>query len=191
VGRKAAGPPPVLERNNPVKRILVPIDGTPNAEAALAALTAFCDPDDEVTLLKVEKPQAPQRSGYRPSAVVSDTVAATAGGLTRVATIDVPVYAETGDQAVQRQLDEAHDYLEGLADELRYKGFWVNTEVRIDEHPAKEIVDYARHMRPTFIAMLRRTSPTLKELIFGRVASTVMHADVAPVLFIPPAVEAA
>jgi nucleotide-binding universal stress UspA family protein len=40
-------------------------------------------------------------------------------------------------------------------------------------------------MKPGFIAMLRRTHPGLAERIFGSVASNIVRADVAPVLFVP------
>jgi nucleotide-binding universal stress UspA family protein len=169
-----------------MKRILVPIDGTRHAETALKTLTEFCESDDEIVLLKVEKRHAPQRAGYLPSPVLNDAIVGPAGSMARAGTVDVPVYAETGDQAIQRQFDEAKDYLEGLADDVREDGFKVDTEVLIDEHPARAIVDYAREMKPAFIAMLRRTTFAIPELIFGSVASNVMRADVAPVLFIPP-----
>jgi len=166
-----------------MKRILVPLDGTKDAEAALTSVAELCDPDDEVVLLKVEKPEVAQRAGFRPSPILTEAIAR--GGVTGVNTLDVPVYAETGDQTVQRQLAEAHDYLEALAAALRERGHQVETEVLIDDHPDRAIVDYARHMRPAFIAMLRRTHPGVAELIFGGVASSVLKADVAPVLFVP------
>jgi nucleotide-binding universal stress UspA family protein len=169
-----------------MKRVLIPLDGTKNAEAALAPLAEFCSPEDELTLLTVEKPEAPQRAGYRPSPVVTAAFTGPAGGAIGASAPDVPVYAETGDQALQRQLDESKDYLEGLAAGLRARGYRVDTEVLIDEHPDRAIVDYAREMKPAFIAMLRRTKPTVAELIFGSVAASVMRADVAPVLFVPP-----
>jgi nucleotide-binding universal stress UspA family protein len=174
-----------------VKRILVPIDGTEHAEAALKSLTDFSDRGDAIVLLKVEKPHAPQQLGYRPSQVVNEAIVGPAGGMARIKTLDVPVYAETGDQAIQRQLDEAKDYLEALAEELRDRGYAVETEVLIDEHPARAITEYARAMKPAFIAMLRRTNLAMSELIFGSVAFSVMRADIAPVLFIPRTVDAA
>jgi nucleotide-binding universal stress UspA family protein len=175
-----------------VKRILVPVDGTQHAEATLKSLADFCDRGDEIVLLKVEKPHSPQRSGYRPSPVVNEAIVGPAGGMTRVTTLDVPVYAETGDQAIQSHLDEAQDYLGVLADGLREKGYTVDTEMLIDEHPARAITEYAREMKPAFIAMFHRTNFAMSELIFGSVASSVMRADIAPVLFLPPtAVEAA
>jgi nucleotide-binding universal stress UspA family protein len=169
-----------------VKRILVPLDGTKNAETAISSLGQFCGPGDEVILLKVEKPQAPQRAGFRPSEPVMELITGAAVGVASPIPPEVPYYLETGDQTLQRQLDEAKDYLEGLAGALRASGQEVQTEVLISDDPDDAIVDYAREIKPTFIAMLRRTHPGLSEIIFGSVATTVMRADVAPVLFVPP-----
>jgi nucleotide-binding universal stress UspA family protein len=144
-----------------MKRVLVPLDGTRNAEAAIPSLVQFCGLDDEVVLLKVEKPESPQRGGYRPSAAVMDAITGPVGGFATLAPPDVPFYVETGGQAIQRQLDEAKDYLEGLAGDLRASGRKVETEVLISDKPDEAIIDYAREMRPTFIAMLRRTHPGL------------------------------
>jgi hypothetical protein len=99
-----------------MKRILVPLDGTKNAEAALDVLGDLCNPDDEVVLLKVEKPESPQRAGYGPSSVITQAISGPAGGVANVSLPDVPVYAETGSQTLQRQIDEVRDYLDGLAD---------------------------------------------------------------------------
>jgi nucleotide-binding universal stress UspA family protein len=102
-----------------------------------------------------------------------------------VVTPDVPVYDETEDQALQRQISESQDYLEGLAASLRRAGLDVKTEVRTNDHPAQTIVEYAKQMKPTFIAMLRRTHISVGEVLFGSVATQVIQAEVAPVLFIP------
>jgi nucleotide-binding universal stress UspA family protein len=169
-----------------MKRVLVPLDGTKNAEAALSSLAQLCNPEDEVVLLKVEKPEGPQRAGYRPSPGEMDAIVGPAGGVASLSPPDVPYYVETGDQAAQRQLDEAKDYLESLAGNLRANGQKVQTEVLIADDPQDAIVDYAREMQPAFIAMLRRTHPGVAEVIFGSVATSVMRADVAPVLFVPP-----
>jgi nucleotide-binding universal stress UspA family protein len=163
------------------KRVLVPLDGTKNAEAALASLRQLCEREDELVLIKVEKPAAPTRRGYVPGEYVSSP----AVGVTGAVTPDVPVFAETTDQVSQRQLNESKDYLEGLAANLRTAGYKVVTEVLIDEKPAQAIIDYARRTQPTFIAMLRRTHPELAEIFFGSVASSIARSDVAPVLFVP------
>jgi nucleotide-binding universal stress UspA family protein len=168
-----------------VKHALVPLDGTKNAEAALDALEGICDAGDEVVLLAVEKPAAPQRGGYRPGNVITDAIVGPAGGMAGVVAPSEPVYAETTGQALQRQIDEKRDYLEELATGLRHKGYAVSTEVLIEDKPDQAIIAYAKQKRPTFIVMLRRTHSALGELIFGSVASSVVRAEVAPVLFVP------
>jgi nucleotide-binding universal stress UspA family protein len=169
-----------------MKRVLVPLDGTKNAEAAIPTLARLCEPGDEVVLLKVDRSESPQRGGYRPGVSVMQPIAGSAGAVPSVATPDVPFYVETGDQAIQRQLDEAKDYLEDLAGRLRATGQKVETVALISDNPDVAIIDYARAMKPSFIAMLRRTHPGFAEMILGSVATSVMRADVAPVLFVPP-----
>ena len=77
------------------------------------------------------------------------------------------------------------DYLEDRASPLRGRGFKVQTVALTSDKPADAIVDYARRMHPTFIAMLRRSHRTLGEILFGTVAQAVVRAEVAPVLVVP------
>jgi nucleotide-binding universal stress UspA family protein len=151
----------------------------------------FCNPDDEVVLLAVERPEARHRTGFRAGETITSPMTGSAGGIAGVVTPDVPVFAETGEQALQRQLDETKDYLEGIAAELRTKGHNVRTRVLIHDRPGEAIIEYARTMRPTFIAMLRRTHHSLSEMLFGSVAAHVVRSDVAPVLVVPARREAA
>jgi nucleotide-binding universal stress UspA family protein len=153
----------------------------------MSSLAQFCSPGDEVVLLKVEKPEAAQRAGYRPSPAVMEASSGRQVASPLSLPPDVPYYVETGDQVTQRQLDEAKDYLEGLAGALRSNGQRVQTQVLIADDPEGAVVDYAREMRPAFIAVIERPHPRLAEVIFGSVATSVMRAEVAPVLFLPPA----
>jgi nucleotide-binding universal stress UspA family protein len=140
-----------------------------------------------VVLLSVKKPEEPERIGSRPGEAVAGGFAGPSGGVMGVVTPDVSLFRETKEQSLDRQLSEARDYLEGLAGGLRSAGFDVKTEVRTDDHPARIILEYAKEMKPTFIAMLRRTHFGLGELLFGSVATQVVQAEVAPVLFVPGA----
>jgi nucleotide-binding universal stress UspA family protein len=99
----------------------------------------------------------------------------------------MPSYSETRDQSIQRQLDEANDYLGRIASGLRTKGYAVRIEAMVDDDIAGSIVKYAREMKPTFIVMLRTTSSAIGRRLFGSVASSVVNSDVAPVLLFPPA----
>jgi hypothetical protein len=83
-----------------MKRILVRLDGTKNAEAALSSLAQFCSPGDEVVLLKVEKPESPQRAGYRPSPAVMEAIADPASGVASL----LPRMSPIRSRPVTRQL---------------------------------------------------------------------------------------
>jgi nucleotide-binding universal stress UspA family protein len=175
-----------------MKSVLVPLDGTKNAEAALTFLEQICSPEDEFVLLMVEKPEATPVRGHAmgstmtSSGVFPDGIGVYPDGAPGVAGPGLPIMAETRDQTMQRQVDERKDYLEGLASALRTKGHRVKTEVLLEDKPDEAIVEYARKTRPSFIAMLRRTHPGIRELIFGSIATSVVRADVAPVMFVPP-----
>jgi nucleotide-binding universal stress UspA family protein len=168
-----------------MKRVLVPLDGTENAEAALEALKELCDRDDRLILLSVQKPEAASRIGSTPGRIFRAGVGGPAGGVTGAAMPDLPVYLETEDQVEQRQVAEATTYLEKLAAPLQREGFEVVTEVLVDEEPDEAIIEYARREKPTFIAMLRHSHRGIGELIFGSIASNVTRSDVGPVLFVP------
>jgi len=167
-----------------MRRILVPLDGTGAAEAAVKEIEAICEPGDEVVLISVSPPTEPSARGSRPGKVVSTGTIAP-GIIGGAPGPDRPVAAETATQAAQRQADEMRDYLEDRASPLRGRGFKVQTVALTSDKPADAIVDYARRMHPTFIAMLRRSHRTLGEILFGTVAQAVIRAEVAPVLVVP------
>jgi nucleotide-binding universal stress UspA family protein len=168
-----------------MKRVLVPLDGSKDAEVALPFLGGILDKDDVVALLWVGKPEAPQRVGALPGKPARGGFSGPSGGVIGVATPDVSVFAETKDQTSERQIAEARDYLETLAETLRQAGIWVSTHALLDEHPADAVVEFARNMKPTFIAMLRRTKFGVGERLFGSAATRVIESEVAPVLFVP------
>jgi nucleotide-binding universal stress UspA family protein len=168
------------------KRILVPIDGSKNSEEAIEALQAFANPDDELVFLKVERPEHQTRDGFVPGRIVhSAIIGGSGGGGGGVANPDLPHFAETHDQSLQRQVDEAKDYLDDLARKPREQGFQVDTEVLISDRPAEAITDYARRIEAGVIAMLPRTHRPLRETLLGSISTDVMKAAVAPVLFLP------
>src|SRR3990172_8238538 len=54
------------ERSSKMRRILVPLDGTGAAEAAVKEIEAICEPGDEVVLISVSPPTEPSARGSRP-----------------------------------------------------------------------------------------------------------------------------
>jgi nucleotide-binding universal stress UspA family protein len=163
------------------KRILVPLDGSADAEAALSVVTKVCDKTDEIILLTVANPDAPvELHQTRPGSVVI----APSGILSSTAH-DMPVYAETPAQALEHTQARISDYLDSKADPLRRSGFHVLTAVEFSEDAAKAIVAFARNCEPTFLIMTRTRHPNVSDRIFGTVAQHVVRADVAPVMIAP------
>jgi nucleotide-binding universal stress UspA family protein len=167
------------------RRVLVPLDRTDKAEMALKALPDLCDKGDEVILLSIAEQAQPLQRGTRPGRIVRAQVIGPAGGVAGAARPDFPVYAETADQAMQRQLDEMEDYMRPKSRELESQGFQVSMAFEISDDPARAIVDVARHVKPSFIMMVRTTHPGVGQRVFGTVAQHVIREEVAPVMILP------
>ena len=165
------------------KKILVPLDGSVDAEAALSVVMNVCDTADEIILLTVANPDEPldvHQVKTRPGSVVI----APSGILSSTAH-DMPVYAETPAQALEQTQARLSDYLDSKAGPLRKNGFHVLTAVEFSEDAAKGIVAFARNCKPAFLIMTRTRHPNVSERIFGTVAQHVVRADVAPVMIAP------
>jgi nucleotide-binding universal stress UspA family protein len=167
------------------RRILVPLDRTARAEQALKALPTLAEKGDEVILLSIEERAQQMQRGVRPGRIVRGPVGGPAGGVVGGALPDLPVYAETSDQAMQRQLDEMEGYMRPKARDLENQGYRVSMAFEISDAPADAIVDFARQCKPTFILMSRTTKPGIGQRVFGTVAQHVIRADVAPVMIVP------
>jgi nucleotide-binding universal stress UspA family protein len=169
------------------KRAVVPLDRSNTAEVALQAIPKLLDPEDEVVLISIAEPKARVQRGMRPGRIVHGAVMGpSGGGVVEARRPDFPVYAETGDQAIQSQLDELQDYLQAKASDLKKMGFPnVNIFVEISQDPAGTIADLARRVDPTFIVMVRTTHPGVGERVFGTVAQHLIREDIAPVVILP------
>lgn len=134
------------------KRVLVPLDGSPLAEAVIPFLTEIAGPlDMSIVLLRVLEPVPP---------VVVE-------GL-RQALIDVSA-ARTRDARI---------YLAGVAATLQARGIETSCEVR-SGRPDVRIVETARELTADLIAMSTHGRSGLGRLLFGSVAEQVLrHADV-------------
>jgi nucleotide-binding universal stress UspA family protein len=137
------------------KRVLVPLDGSPLAEAVIPFLTEIAGPlDMSVILLRVLEPVSP---------VIVE-------GLRQVL-IDVSA-ARTRD---------ARAYLAGVAATVQARGIATSCEVRAGR-PDERILETAREVAADLIAMSTHGRSGLSRLLFGSVAEQVLrHADV-PVL---------
>jgi nucleotide-binding universal stress UspA family protein len=139
------------------KRALVPLDGSPLAEAIIPFLTEIAAPlEMSIVLLRVREP-IPQ--------VVGDGV--------RHALLDL---GETHTRDIE-------NYLASIAATLRARSLDVSYAIR-SGRPDAEIVEAAREAGVDLIAMSTHGRSGLGRLLFGSVAEQVLrHADV-PVLMI-------
>lgn len=136
------------------KRAVVPLDGSPVAEAIIPFILEIAGPLDlEVVLLRVVQPQPPQVIEGSRHVVVEDVEA--------------------------RRID-AEEYLAPLAAELRGKGIRAQMQVRRGE-PSGEIVAAARDSGADLIAMTTHGRSGLGRLVFGSVAEAVLRQAHLPV----------
>jgi nucleotide-binding universal stress UspA family protein len=166
------------------RKVLVPLDGTDRAEGALQFL-GLIDRDDEVVLFAAGEPEKSPQRGTRPGRVVNGSVTSGGGVETDISRPDVPIYGRTKDQEVDEKLAQLKDYLEGRATGLRKDGYRVEVVVELSATPAQAIIECARRVQPTFIAMVRTTHPSLADRVFGTVAQQVIRSDVARVMILP------
>ncbi len=132
------------------KRALVPLDGSPVAEAIIPFILEIAGPlDMAVRLLRVVEPI--------PSVVVEGPMI-----------VDDPVARER----------DAEEYLAPIAAELRGRGVDAGWEVRRGAAPAA-ILAAAKAFGADLIAMSTHGRSGLRRLLFGSVAEQVLrHADV-------------
>jgi nucleotide-binding universal stress UspA family protein len=144
-------------------RVLVPLDGSPLAEAVLPFMSRLARPLGlEIALLRVVPMVTPQ--------IVE-------GGGRQIIL----------DQG-ERLREEAEAYLRGVAARLVADGFRVTTTVRTGE-AAPEIVAGARECQADLIGMMTHGRTGLGRLLFGSVAEAVLRHAAVPV-FVVRATEA-
>ncbi len=140
------------------KKILVPLDGSKLAEQAIPYATELCKGSTEVTLFQVV---------HLPL---------------NLAAPDVNIATPLPDP--QELLQEALDYLEGLAGSLREDGINVKTAAVERDVVAEAIVDYAKEHNSDLIVMTTHGRSGLSRLVFGSVAESVLRHAPCPVLLI-------
>jgi HSP20 family protein len=140
------------------RRILVPLDGSPEAEASLPLAEGLIDPlDGDLILLRVLIPYTGMPLPDVPSAV-----------------------AVQAEQEVQTEVTE---YLSNLAATIMAKGLRVQFAAPSGD-PARRIVDTAREMDVALIAMTTHGRSGLSRVIFGSVTESVVREAPMPVLLL-------
>jgi HSP20 family protein len=137
-------------------RILVPLDGSREAEAILPLVKGLVDPvDGDVVLLRVLMPVPPLAVADMPSPLVVEAA-----------------------QEVQAEVEE---YLSGLARRLTDDGLRVQAITRSGD-PAGRIVETARALDAALIAMTTQGRSGISRVVFGSVAESVVREAPVPVL---------
>ena len=138
------------------KRIVVPLDGSPLAEQALAHATAQAERfEAEIVLLKVLEP-LPEATLTSPASV---------------------------QRAEQLSAQLAREYLERVADPIREKGIAVEIML-LEGRPHVEIVRYAAEPEADMIVMSTRGHSGWSRWLLGSVADRVVRGATVPVLLV-------
>jgi nucleotide-binding universal stress UspA family protein len=136
------------------RHVVVPLDGSPLAEAIVPFIVDIAGPLDlEVTLVRVVQPIPPQ----------------VLEGSRHVLIEDIP-----------SRLAEAGAYLEGAAARLESRGIRVRTAVRRGD-PVIEIVSATKDAGADLIAMTTHGRSGFGRLLFGSVAEAVLRQAEIPV----------
>jgi nucleotide-binding universal stress UspA family protein len=155
----ASAPRPALERA--FERILIPLDGSPLAEHAIAHALALGTPGETVyTLVQILSP------------LLAEHV--------------VPPYTVGLPATAYAQLEsEARAYLRSIAQYLRPHARAVSTQLVVAD-PAEAILQMAVALRAELIAMTTHGRGVLARTVLGSVASRVVRGAEIPVLIYRP-----
>ena len=155
----------VLEKQRAVQElrtdhILVPLSGAPMATSVLQHALSMATPSEtRITLLRIVAPP--------------------------YAATELAVLGES-DEILQERVQEAHDYVEGIATQLSAEGYLVDTDVVISGVPADAILDYAQENDCDVICMATHGRGGVKRMLLGSVATSVLHHAEVPVLLYRP-----
>jgi nucleotide-binding universal stress UspA family protein len=160
-GRDGTGP---LSPPPRMREILVPLDGSTLAEAALAPAAAMAGLfEAELVLVRIVPPL-------------------TAGTL-----LPVTFAAGYDAEAVALQRKQAQDYLEDLGTHLRERGTRVRTTVVVGHNVGEALINLAHPERIDLVVIATHGRSGVRRLILGSVADKLIRAAEPPVLVVRPA----
>ena len=146
-----------------IREILVPLDGSTLAEAALAPAAALAGLfEAELVLVQIVPP------------------------LTAGSFLPVTFAAGYDRDAVALQRKQAQDYLEGLGEDLRGRGTRVRTTVVVGHNVGEALIDLAHPERIDLIAIATHGRSGVRRLVLGSVADKLIRAAGPPVLVVRP-----
>jgi nucleotide-binding universal stress UspA family protein len=143
------------------KHILVPLDGSHRAEAALPVACELASKfDGEITLLQVTPPPF------------------------FLSHADGRAYADLLVTMRQENRAEAQAYLNAHKGSLRQQGYIVHTVVLEDESPANAILGVVEGQNMDVVVMSTHGRSGVARWVYGSVAGNVLHHSHVPVLLI-------
>lgn len=149
-----------------VRSILVALDGSTYAEAALAYAVDLAKVfDAELQLVRV----AETAQVYAMLTPESQT----------------PAAAEAINEVIDRLDDEAREYLTTVADRLRSEGLRVKTET-LEGFPAEQLLAFEREAGTDLTVMATHGRSGIARLVFGSVAERILKLGQTPVMVIQP-----
>jgi len=157
---------PILTVEETARHILVPLDGSPLAEQILEPAVAVAPPDAEFALLRVTEPTIPV-----------DYV----GGEGYIGSFGQSLLERLEGLEKQERADAAA-YLERHAEQLRSRGFRVQTRVVTHAQPSVAILDDARNHPTDLIALETHGRSGLARLFLGSVADKIVRSAALPIL---------
>jgi nucleotide-binding universal stress UspA family protein len=163
-------------------RVLVPLDGSALAEAALEKLPNLVGPQTEVILLRVVEPS---RGSRRVSAVPSPIGILSPRSLDQGPTND-PDLETALPEDTPPHINEAVRYLDGKAIALRHGGTRVQTLVLEESAVGQAIVDVAQGESVDLIVMSTHGRSGVARWVLGSVADRVLHATDIPITLVRP-----
>lgn len=145
-------------RQRTYRRILVPLDGSPDAEVILPLAQGLVDPlDGDLVLLRVMLPHTAMAVPEMPATVAAE--------------------------AAQEVETEITGYLSNLAAAIAVEGLRVQFTA-VSGDPARRIMDTAHDMDVALIAMTTHGRQDLTRATFGSVAESVARDALVPVLLL-------
>ena len=146
-----------------IAEILVPLDGSPLAEAALAPASAIAGLfGAELLLVQVVWPLS-------------------AGSL-----LPVPLPSGYDTEVLGVERKETQRYLDGLANDLRDRGVGVRATVVVGHNVAEALLELAHPQRIDLVAIATHGRGGIQRLILGSVADKLIRGAGPPVLVVRP-----
>jgi nucleotide-binding universal stress UspA family protein len=158
-----------------IQHVLIPLDMSSLAEAALDYARSVVGMDGQITLLYVVEPAA---------AVSKSTIGAATPGIAPVQTVATSVAPYQSFDSLQAAWENARLYLERTAERLRSPHRTINYLIK-DGQAAEQILAAAEELKVDAIIMATHGRSGISRLVLGSVANKVVSEARCPVFLIP------